>query len=415
MGGACVQLEPFQTRFLLKSTAASVDTAALSLPRGNGKSSLAGHIIARILTPADSLFTAGSESVLCAASIEQARICFKFARDILEPTGEYSFLDSVSRIGVRHKATNTRFRVISSSGKTAMGLVGCPWAVCDEPGAWETRGGELMWNALATAQGKPGSPLRILIIGTLAPAMNGWWHDLVKAGSHGSTYVQLLQGDLKLWDRESEIGRCNPLSAIDAKFLAKLLEERDAALADSRLKARFLSYRLNIPSGDESQMLLTVDDWQRACGRAVAPAQGHPIVGIDLGAGRAWSAAVALWRNGRTEAIAVAPGIPSIEDQEKRDRVPTGTYQALLDQGRLLVAEGLRVPTPRHLLDAMRDRGWQPEVIFCDRFRLPELQDAAPPCPHGFRASPDGANRGFDIRALRKYAKDGPLSVETGS
>ena len=27
------------------------------------------------------------------------------------------------------------------------------------------------------------------------------------------------------------------------------------------------------------------------------------------------------------EALAIAPGIPSIEDQEKRDRVATGTYQ----------------------------------------------------------------------------------------
>ena len=36
-----------------------------------------------------------------------------------------------------------------------------------------------------------------------------------------------------------------------------MLEERDAARADSRLKARFLSYRLNQPSADESAVLLT--------------------------------------------------------------------------------------------------------------------------------------------------------------
>ena len=54
---------------------------------------------------------------------------------------------------------------------------------------------------------------------------------------------------------------------------------------------------------------------------------GRPAVGIDLGGGRAWSAAVGLWENGRMEAIAVAPGIPSLEEQEKRDRVPSGTYR----------------------------------------------------------------------------------------
>ena len=40
----------------------------------------------------------------------------------------------------------------------------------DEPGAWETTGGTLMWDALRTGQGKPDSPLRLLFIGTLAPA-----------------------------------------------------------------------------------------------------------------------------------------------------------------------------------------------------------------------------------------------------
>ena len=33
-------------------------------------------------------------AVLCAASIEQARIVFRFAREVLEPSGEYRFLDS---------------------------------------------------------------------------------------------------------------------------------------------------------------------------------------------------------------------------------------------------------------------------------------------------------------------------------
>ena len=53
------------------------------------------------------------------------------------------------------------------------------------------------------------------------------------------------------------------LTAISAPSGRKLLEERDKARRDSRLKARYLSYRLNAPTGDESTMLLTVDDYQR--------------------------------------------------------------------------------------------------------------------------------------------------------
>ena len=409
-----LDLRPFQTRFLHHALQPAITTAALSLPRGNGKSSLAGYLVNRILNPDDDLFIPGTESVLCAASIEQARIVFRFSRTDLEPTGQYRFLDSHTRIGITHKATNTRLRVIGSNAKTAMGLVGCPWVIADEPGAWEVKGGELLHDAIETAKGKPGSPLRALYIGTLAPASDGWWHDLIYGGSYGSTYVQALQGDPEKWDQWPEIRRCNPLTAISPEFRKQLLEERDKARIDTRLKARFLSYRLNVPTADESTTLLTVPDWQMVLARPVPARQGKPIVGIDLGGGRAWSAAAALWENGRTEAIAIAPGIPSLQEQEKRDRVPAGTYRMLAQTGSLRIAEGLRVQPPADLINAIQSTWGVPAVILADRFRINELRDTDPSCgvvPVRTRWSEAAA----DIRGLRKLALDGPLAVEEGS
>ena len=161
-------------------------------------------------------------------------------------------------------------------------------------------------------------------------------------------------------------------------------------------------------------MLLTVDDWQRVTARPVPPRDGKPIVGVDLGAGRAWSAAVAIWRNGRVEALAVAPGIPSLEAQEKRDRVPRGTYQTLAGGGALRVAEGLRVQPPGDLMKAVRAERGGAEVIFCDRFRLGELQDVVNGTPVHPRIS-RWSESSEDIRAARKFAKDGPLSVAESS
>ena len=340
-------LRPFQRDFVRAATAPGIDTAALSLPRGNGKSFLAAHLLTRVMTETDPLFTPGTESVLCAASIEQARIVFRFMRAALEHDGNYKLVDSANRIGVVHKPTNTRLRIIGSSGRTAMGLVNTPWAVCDEPGSWETLGGQLMHDAIQTAQGKPGSPLRAIYIGTLAPAMSGWWHDMIEDGTRATTYVQALRGNPEKWDNWHEIRRCNPLVAVSPEFRRKLLQERDDARRDTRLKARFMSYRLNVPSGDESTMLLTVDDWERVCERPVPPRQGRPLFAYDLGGGRAWSAGVALWRSGRVECLAVAPGIPGLAEQEKRDRVPRGTYRQLAQSGALLIAAGLRVQNPR--------------------------------------------------------------------
>ena len=409
-----LELRPFQRRFLRAALAPDIDTAALSLPRGNGKSALAGHILTRVLDPADELFRPGTESVLCAASIEQARIVHRFARADLDGRGGYRFLDSHTRIGITHVATNTRLRVIGSNGRTAMGLVGCPWAVCDEPGSWETTGGQLLHDAIATAAGKPGSPLKTLYIGTLAPAMGGWWHQMIEAGSGRSTYVQDLRGDPARWDNWHEIRRCNPLVEVSATFRRKLLEERDAARRDSRLKARFMSYRLNLPSADETTMLLTVDDWERIVARPVPPREGRPFFAYDMGGSRAWSAAVAIWRNGRTEALAVAPGLPTIDAQERRDRVPAGTYRRLAETGALLPIEGIRVPKPTDLHRASTAAWGRPDGILCDRFKLPELTDAV----NGTTITPRTARWSEateDIGALRRLAADGPLAIEAGS
>ena len=113
-----------------------------------------------------------------------------------------------------------------------------------------------------------------------------------------------------------EVRRCNPLAKVSKEFRKQLRSELKAAPADSRLKARFLSYRLNLPSADESTMLLTVDDFERMAARPVAERTGKPIVAVDLGAGRAWSAATAIWQSGRIAALAIAPGVPGIEAQE---------------------------------------------------------------------------------------------------
>lgn len=404
------RLRPFQERFLSQALGPGIDTAALSVPRGNGKSWLAGRIVASILVKAsEGGGLAGTESVLCAASLDQAAIVFRFARQLLEPRGGYRFQHAGNRLGITHVETNSRLRVLSSSGKQAMGLVGCPIAICDEPGAWEAKGGELMNDAIQTAQGKPGSPLRAVYIGTLAPSRRGWWHDMVKAGSHGSTYVQHLQGRVDRWDKWPEIRRCNPLCNGHPEMRKKLIEERNEARRDTRLKARFLSYRLNLPTADESEVLLTAEDWQRVRSRGLQPPLGQPIVGVDLGHSRAWSAAVAIWPNGRVEAIAVAPGLPDIEAQERRDLVPRGAYTKLVRMGVLAVADGLNVPPVSLLADWIREKWGGPAAIICDHFRLPELRDSGFTCQIISRRT-QWSEASFDIRSLQKMARDGPMS-----
>ena len=410
-GAGGIELRPFQKRFLKAGFDPDTRLSALSVPRGNGKSTLSGYVLARCMTPGDEWHQPGAEYILLAGSLKQARQVFRAVKDELCDTlDRYRWQDSYNAMGCVHKPSGTRLNAIASNGKTAMGLVGVPLVVADEPGAWEVTGGTLMYDALVTAQGKPDSDLRVLMIGTIAPATDGWWPDLINAGSRPGRHVYSLQGDIERWDDAREIARCNPLMWRYPKSRRVLLDERDEARDDSRLKSRFLSYRLNIPTPDETEVLLTVDDWERVTARAATPPVGQFAVGVDLGQNRAWSAAVATWENGRTEAFAVAPGIPSLVQQEKRDRVPAGTYTGLAEAGVLLVADGLRVPHPSQVWEIVRAKWGIPAQVLCDLFRLGELRDtigtACPIIPRRPRYS-DGSD---DIRSLRKLAKDGPLN-----
>ena len=407
-----LKLRPFQRPIVKAVENPAYDVVAVSIPRANGKTTLAAHLIERALTPGDKLFVRGAEVVLCAASIEQARLCFKIVRDALEPCGEYKFVDSVTRLGITHRQSNSKLRVLSSSGKTGMGLVGVRLAVADEIGSWEVNGGRLMWDALQGAIGKPDSPMTIMAISTIAPSLTGWWADLIKGGTVGRTWVYSLQGDTAKWDVWKEVRRVNPLAAHYPELRQRLRAELREAHKDTSKKAYFVSYKLNTPTLDESQMLLDLDSWELVTGREVPPAVGKPIVGVDAGESRAWSSAVAVWSNGRCEVVALTPGIPSIAAQEKRDLVSQGTYQKLVNSGHLIIADGLRVPPLSMLWSELRQRWGRPASVISDRFRLGDLQDAA------------GSNAGLiqprvvrwseasdDIRALRKLAKDGPLSV----
>ena len=144
--------------------------------------------------------------------MEQGRIVFRFAREMLDDDPAYKFADSYVRSAITHIETRTSIRLISSNAKGAMGLVRCPYVLADEPGSWETNGGTLMFDAIQTAMGKPGSPLKAIYTGTLAPSTGGWWHDLVAEGSGDGVYVQSLQGDPKRWDQWPEIRKANPLT-----------------------------------------------------------------------------------------------------------------------------------------------------------------------------------------------------------
>ena len=396
---------PWQRRFLACAMASGVRTSVLSLPRGQGKSSLAARLAWRFLTPGDPLHVPGAESHIAAASIGQARrTTWRLLREMLPAGREYRIAESRTECSALHVASGARVSVLASSAKTAQGLVRCPLLIADEPASWETAGGESMHDAIQTAQGKPGCSLRAIYIGVCGFA--GWWPDLVHAGSGGPVHVTVLQGDPELWDQAPEIRRCNPLMWTFADSRAVLLEERDAARLDPAAKARFLTLRLNLPSANESTVMVTVSEWGEVCARPVAERAGRPVVGVVLSGGRGWSAAVALWPGGRVEALALAPGVPALDAQERRDRQPRAAYAGL---GLVLDADR-RIPRTARLVELMSGAGWRPAVLVVADARRRELLDVRPGVPVEGRQG-RAVDAGADVRELRRLVLDGGVSV----
>ena len=188
-----------------------------------------------------------------------------------------------------------------------------------------------------------------------------------------------------------------------------------AARKDTRKKASFLSYRLNIPSADESTMLLTVPDWRGVLARKVpereGPARCRGGPGAKPGVVNG-GCNLAVWPDGSHCVDGWYPG--HCRPREAGRGQPRGTYQFLADCHRLRAAHGLRVPPVKQLTDFIQDEWGKPAVVVCDRFKLAALQDAA----RGVRIEPRvsrWSESTEDITALRALAMDGPLSCETES
>ena len=361
---------PFHRRWLAGAYAPSIEIAALSCPRGSAKTWLIGNLAAQALTPGSPTFEPGVEVLGVSASLEQSRVMLSFCREALgQREADYRWLDSGQRLAVTHKASGAKFRILSSSGKRAMGLANFGTIFADEPGSWEVRGGALMWDALRQSLGKrPGQ--RLLAIGTRAPAEpDSWWPALLDGGSGAGTHIEAMTApEGAPWDAWSTIRACNPMVLHNASLRRTVLRERNEARRNPTLRPAFEAFRLNRQVDVQREVLLSVADWERVEARPVPPREGRPIVGIDLGGERSWSGAFALWPNGRAECLATVPGVPDLAERERQDARPRGLYCRLADAGVLLVDEGKRMARVSLLVDALLERGIMPAVMVADAF-----------------------------------------------
>lgn len=404
---------PWQARFV-RGAFSQPDDAGLTLGRGGGKTTLISAIGAACVDVGGPLVEPNAESVIVASSFDQALIAFRHVIHFLRPTfeahkGRFRVQDSANRATITDRQTGAMLRVLGSDPRRAHGLAP-KLVIGDELAQWPATRIDAMLAALTTSLGKiPDS--RALWIGT-RPASKAHPFARILTGDLGYRQVHAAEKDDPPFQRRTWL-KANPGLSHLPDLENRIRKDAAEARRDEAALQSFRALRLNLGVSDVVEsVLLDVADWDRVCGRPVPDREGRPIVGLDLGGGRAWCGANACWRNGRIEALAVANGETPVDQQERRDRVPAGTYRRLFDAGLVTTDGERRVPRVEVVVDRIRQ--WRPSLIITDRFRHPELLDAKPPCSvYARKLLPSEWD--FDIRAVRRFAADGPLSCDPAS
>ena len=403
----------FHERWLRATFAPGVETSALSLPRGNAKSATAGRLLALAMTPESALWRPGLETIVVAGSLRQARHMWGFARAVLGDD-EYRWQDSDQRIAVTHRETRQVAYVISSNAKKALGLSQFGLVLADEPGSWEVRAGDLMYDALRESIGKLPDQ-RLVLIGTQAPSEPGsWWLDLLDGGSNpalGIHVTRLAAEPEEPWDSWQTIRRVNPVAVTHAPLRKTVLRRRDEARDNPTKRRKFQAWRLNMVTETVSTPLCEAEAWLAVESRPVPPREGHPFVGLDMGGKRSWTAAWCLWPNGRSECYAVFGDKVSLAQRERMDAMPSGAYSRIAAEGVLVADEGRSRGRPERLLALLNDRGIHPAHAVADRFIFDELGDEI---AGGFgldKRTLRWSEASEDIASFRELVADGPLTI----
>ncbi len=380
--GDPLEVLPWQRRFIRGAFSGPGD-AALSVARGNGKTTLLAGVAAAFVN--GPLRQPRAEVVIIAASLAQGKISFSHTRAFLEASGcdltarkLWKCHDGVNSASIEHRPSGSRVRVIGSDPKRAHGLAPA-LILADEPAQWPPNTAEAMVAALKTARGKiPGA--KMIALGT-RPAEPDHWYQRMLDGQ-GVSYAQSHAvpsgtGDAMLGQR-GFWRKANPSLGFMPDLEAAIRDEWSTASRDPSLLASFKALRLNMGVPDVlASSLLEAETWRRIEapeGQGVER-RGPWALGVDLGSTAAMSAVAGYWpETGALTALACFPADPPLADRGRQDGV-ADLYVRMAERGELIIA-GRYVSEVPALLREVVDRWGVPDVIVSDRWRLGELRQA---------------------------------------
>ena len=415
--GERFKLLGWQRRFLAGAFGQPGD-AALSMGRGNGKTTFAAAICCAAVDDSGPLVEPMAETLLVASSFDQGLIAFRHMLHFLAPTLErhgrrFRIQDSANRATITDRQGGAMVRVLGSDPRRLHGAAP-KLLLLDEVAQWPTERVGPMLAALRTSRGKiPGS--RALWLGTRPAAEEHPFQRALDGHGVGFRLCYAAPKDAALFQRRTW-KRANPGLDHLPDLEAVIRDEAADARRDPEALQSFRALRLNQGVSDVSvRVLLDADTWKRSTALEAGDRAGGYVLGIDLGQNSAMSASAAYFRTGRLEAVAVFPELPGLGERGLADGVGR-LYIEMAARGELMQA-GRRVSDVGALLREALERWGRPVAIVCDRWRVAELRQALEavrfPLADLVERGQGFKDGGQDVRDFRAAALAGEVRPES--
>lgn len=282
-------------------------TAALWLPRGQGKTALAAALgLVHLLGPEAE---AGGQIICAAADRENATIAFNHALKMAQAQEQLSSrvrpIESQKKL--QHIKTNSVLKAISSESYSKHGM-SVSFALFDEIHSWSPVEARAMWGVITDSMVKRTNPLTLSIStagsGTSGLAWDLWQysHDVASGKIDDTTFAAIIfAADPKdSWDDEATWRKANP--AIESGFLSveelRIKAKRCQYIPTE--KSDFLRFHLNVWC-EGSTYQWVADDVLDAADPMTPDdelAGATCYVGIDLSASQDTTAVCAVFADG---------------------------------------------------------------------------------------------------------------------
>ncbi len=431
--GKNIEVIPWQMEML--AAISDHREVALTIARSNGKTTICAAISCSAISPGCELFIPRGQTILTAASMGQARICFEHIVMFMEPVlyetvsvvdeasgevvndrvfrrKEWRMVDNSHHMEIQHRPTRTVLRVIGSDPKRAHGLAPT-LVIADEPAQWES-GGDMHYAALRTSLGKQANP-RFLLIGTRPRSPLHFFSRILSQPPPGTRAIVYAATRKDAKDggayRLDTIRKANPSYDHLEALRSEIEEFKEGARKQGGMRrAQYEALYLNMGTSesDADEEVIEPSDWETVT-ELEQPARGGPVsVGVDLGGGNSMTAVAFYWpQTGRLECHGAFPELPDLEQRGQKDGIGLA-YQEMHDQG-VLHIHGVKETRNGEFLRARfaNVTGFEWLGVACDRYKLSSVQQAMIDAGHGNaeyvdRAVGRGSDGWDDLEQFRK-------------